>query len=489
MPPPLGSRRYTRLVERGTESQAGAVSRFFQRFQRSGYTDAEIEYAEQVAYARGIESHADGLGSTDNFDQLRIDLHQQRSLGAPRLSRTSNLPRLQRDMWELWHIEPVVKNAVTMMTALITGGGIFVDVPEDQPGGTALKSLWDEFDLKNRYTKRIVWKNIIDTLLMGEIVNVFDASLTSPDERTLGSPRRVVPLDFISTGGIASIKTSTLNPMEPLLFERRGTFRGLRPDEVTHWKAPAAGNQVHGRPVLEAAYDDIWRIRQSGVTLWMQQEWRQRILSFIYKITDPTNADKLPEKLPLPEGLEGLELPPGVDLEIPALKDTISAGGRLDDTPVVPPLLRVAQTIQLPYHILVMRFNEANFASLLSAEGPTVKVAEYWGGIFEEYVEADVRKVVGEDAEVTVKIKPTVMRNQAEERSSTVELLLSNIIDMRSAREDLGFDHDEIEKRLVIEREGEEEEEPEEEEETTTDEDEEAAAIEEARAESEAEAA
>lgn len=476
--------RYRKIIERAAESSggaAGAVGGFLRNFRR-GYSEADLEYAEQVAYARGSESHITTLLAGENFDQLRIDLEQQRALGAPRLQRARNLPRLQKDFWDLWHIEPVVKNAVTMMTALITGGGVFIDVPEEQPGGVMLKKLWDDFDKKNRYSKRVVWKNIHDTLLMGEVVNWFDLSLTSPDERFLGSPHRVVTLDFISTGGIASVKTTSLDPLTPTLFERRGTFRALRPDEVTHWKAPAAGNQIHGRPVLESAYDDIWRIRQSGVTLWMHQEWLQRTFAFIYKITDPSMSDKLPESLPIPEGLEGIEIPAGVDLEIPALKEHLSAGGRLDDTPVVAPLLRVAQAIQLPYHILVMRFNEANFASLLSAEGPTVKVAEYWAGIFCEYIEADVRKIVGEDAEITVKITPTVMRDQAQERSSTVELLLANVIDMRSAREDLGFDHDEIEARMLIEREGEEEPE----EEPEVEEDDEAAVIAEARAESDA---
>jgi hypothetical protein len=451
-------RRYARqIIPRSNSSIAKASNlsetqvRSFRRWR--GYDEEDLELADQMGYARAAESSILG-----NYDQLRIDLEQQRSLGAPRTERDKNLPALQRQFWDLWHIEPTVKNAVTMQTALITGGGVFIEIPEDQEHGKALKERWTEFDRANRYTSRTVWKNVHDTLLMGEVVNWFDRSLNNPNEERRGAPSRIMPLDFISKGGISSIKTHPQNPFLVTHYTRRGSYDALVPDEVTHWKAPAAGNQIHGRPVLESAIDDIWRVRQSGVTLWMRQEWLQRTFAFIYKIVNPDLADKLPDRLPLPEGLEGIEVPAGVDLEIPGLKDSAVASGRFDDTAVTASLLRICQAIQLPYHILTMRYNEANFASLLSAEGPQVKIAEYWATVFEEFVEMDVRKVVGQDAEIFVDIRPTVFRDHAAERVSITELLLANVLDMRTAREQLGYDHDEIERRLSGEEEESEEE-------------------------------
>lgn len=412
----------------------------------------------------------------DTLDQLKHDLDRHQEFGGPRSKRISNLQTLQKELWHLWHIDPTTRNAIMLLTALTVGNGIAVDFGEQRTvDGRRAQDVWDEFDATAKYTCRCgrFWKATLNMFLFGEWFHWFkDIELIEETEGELAGltmtaapgsmPTDMRGLDPItSPGGIFNVRTMRGDIETVLAYERAGMVprKVLFPAEVNRWQTSMAGNDDRGRPILEAAIDDIYRLRQSKVTNWMFKEWRRRLLTIIYKITDPDLADDLPATLPVPEPLSALEVPAGAEVEFPNSGAFTDEADRFDNDSVRGPMGGVAQATQIPIHVLALDFREGTLAGLESATGPLGRISDMWQGRIESNIEGDARIVCGafqrggtKPLEVNVSVNPVVIRDPWDERDSWLAMWLEGALSLETLHEKTDVDHEAELVRLKDER-------------------------------------
>ena len=398
-------------------------------------------------------------------NSLQEDLDELRQFGSPSL-KIFPLDFLQRLYWVLWHCEPVVGNVIQTWTSLIIGNYVNVNVPDGQTrtDGADASDSWTDFVSKSGYLREggLVHQGVIDTLLIGERFHWFDP-VPEPDEmlailegaQQLTYPTDMRVLDPISNGGIQDIKFDPTNPTEPVAYIRRSgaSIEELPPWAINHWKVPFGAIQSRGRPFMERATQDLFRLRQTVVTEWVLQVFRLQSLGLWYKRED-TDAEALGADIDLPPPLSIMEIPPHASLEMPDLRKTV-IGGRLDNTPDRMLMQRIAQAVQLPFHIVAQEFREANLASLRAADGPLAKQAESLIKRFEFMIEQDVRMVVGdvqqngEPMVVEVDIPPVIMRDPADDRDSWLAMYEARTISLQTLHEKNGINPEDEAARMV----------------------------------------
>lgn len=440
----------------------------------AGRADLQRHYNRKVVATKSVRAFE---ALDDTLDQLRHDLDRHQEFGGPRSRRISNLHTLQKELWHLWHIDPTTRNAIMLLTALTVGNGISIDFGEQvRTDGVRAQDAWDEFDAKVKYSCRCgrYWKATLNQFLFGEWFHWFKsidlqdviegelAGLTRELDPTADNfPTDMRGLDPItSPGGVFDVKTLRGDIETKLAYVRSGAIpnKVLYPPEVTVWLTSMAGNDDRGRPILEAAIDDIYRLRQSKVTTWMFKEWRRRMLTIIYKITDPDLADDLPDTLPVPEPLTALEVPAGAEVDFPDSSKMTDEGGRYDTDSIRGPMGGVAQATQLPIHLLALDFREGTLAGLESATGPLGRIADMWAGRVQGFIESDALKVAGtkqrngKPMEVNATVHPVVIRDPWDERDSWLGMWLEGALSLESLHEKTDIDHDAELERMVNER-------------------------------------
>lgn len=386
---------------------------------------------------------------------LQEDLDELRQFGSPSL-KIFPLDFLQRLYWVLWHVEPTVGNVIQTWTSLIIGNSVNVNVPEGQTrtDGADATDSWTDFATKTGYMMEggLTAQGVIDTLLIGERFHWFDP-VPEPDEmlailegaQQLTFPTDMRVLDPISNGGIQDVKFDPSNPVEPVAYTRRvgGALEDLPAWAINHWKVPFGAIQSRGRPFMERATQDLFRLRQTVVTEWVLQVFRLQSLGLWYD-RESADADSLGADVDLPPPLSIMEIPPGASLDMPDLRKTV-IGGRLDNTPDRMLIQRIAQAVQLPFHIVAQEYREANLASLEAAEGPLGKLAESLIKRFEFLIEQDVRMVVGDVQQngdpmvVEVDIPPVIIRDPAKDRDSWLALYEARAISLQTLQEKAGL--------------------------------------------------
>lgn len=398
-------------------------------------------------------------------DQFSDDLKDLRKFGSPSL-KIYPLDFLQRLYWVLWHVEPVVRNVVQTWCALIIGNNCQITIPEGQTRGDGMLAdeAWTDFASDTGYGLEggIVNQGVLDTLLIGERFHWFDPV---PDEAELDAilrganqitfPTELRVMDPITNGGIQDVKYDSNDPTKAVEYIRRSRGAMLEPipaHAINHWKVPFGAIQSRGRPFLENATQDIFRLRQTVVTEWVLQVFRLQIMGLWYN-RQSADAASLGADVDLPPPLTIMEVPPDGELELPDLRQTVM-GNRLDNTPDRMVIQRIAQAVQLPFHVVAQEFREANLASLTAAEGPLAKQAEWMIARFERLVEQDVRKVVGhrqangDPLTVEVKIPPVIIRDPAQDRESWLALYEAGAISLQTLHEKIGVNPEEERGRM-----------------------------------------
>lgn len=362
------------------------------------------------ADARMPQSLVDDSGQSDAFTWA---LERTRRYGQP-VTQRQDLDKLQMQFFDLWHIEPLVRHGIDFLVTLMFGGGgpVVEWTEEDGPGAKA----WKKFDADNAYSDRLVMQGIHDTLLYGE------GGMIHPDRKRESDPStRAVWLDPAARDGFWGPKTGdSIEKVEG--YRRKGGVDELPPWMVTHYRTFTTGNQPRGRPVLEPVFSDIWFLRQVMNSGMLLQEYLQRVLAFIYRLEDSERGEQVEASLKAgeisvdaPRPLEPYVVPAGANLEFPELGERLYAGDKYSRGSEYLPLLRVAWSLGIPIHLLRLEFNEANYASLLSADGPTVAKASRLIKYARPSVIDDVLKVTPGEApgdDFKVKWPPLIMRDE-----------------------------------------------------------------------------
>lgn len=413
---------------------------------------------ERDALRRAVETY------TDDTDQLKIDKDRFDDFGGPRTRRTRGLEALQREMWHLGHIEPAVVNAIMHLQAIIAGNGIDVEVDPDArtPDGRNAAEVWSQVDEQIDYCSNagLCADAIANTLLFGEYFHWWRGPGFERFDDQGERPRNAIAtevrvMDPISKDHIQ--KEESLADGSPA-WQRRGMVRPkiIPAWQVTHWVTGRFGKIERGRPLLESAVDDIWRLRQSRQTSWMLNEYRKRLMTFIYNIIDAEAADNLPDTFDIPDPLSILEVPAGAEIEFPDISKANESGagwrGWADTGGVRGPMMGISQASQLPIHLLQMDYREGTFAGLGQADGPLAKVASQWQQKFSHPVKADVRQVVGEDVGVTVRFRDVIIRDPAEEREAWLKAYELGAISLETLHNKIGVDAEKERERLDRDR-------------------------------------
>lgn len=429
----------------GERVAGGALEK---RVERRVRRDASLIMQREVT-----EAIQQTLGGSQ--DKLKVDLEQLRLHGAPRQVRESALLALQTEMFELYHLCPAVTNAVNMLTAIVAGNGIHVDVEGDEG-----QDIWDEFDEKVDYTSVRAMKSIQDRFLFGEVLHWFIRANKRSGKGPIVDMR---VLDPIAPGGLQDIVVDENDVERVYYFQRRGMFgtKGkIKPQDATHWKLASPGTARHGRPILESAYDDISQLRQTNLEMFVFRLVRLRNSVWVFSLEDlEDDTEETPEiTIPIPEPAQAMVLPPGVKAERPSMREMMVASAKFEDGPIMAAYLGMSQAISMPVHLLMMKFDETTFASSLAAEAPTMKASQRHARAIEALVRNDVIMVleshgINTKGIVKVRVEPAVFRDMDKERQSISLLVDNKIIDRRTARETLGHDPDEVEKRIEKEME------------------------------------
>ncbi len=397
-------------------------------------------------------------------NELQTDLDDLRQFGSPSL-KIYPLDFLQRLYWVLWHVEPMVGNVVQTWTSLIIGNGVNVSVPEGQTrtDGADARNSWEDFGSATGYLREggLVNQGVLDTMLIGERFHWYDPVPDEDEQEAIlqGALQLTYPtdmrvLDPISNGGISDVRYDPRDPTQPLAYIRTAgaSIEELPPWAINHWKVPFGAIQSRGRPFMERATQDLFRLRQTVVTEWVLQVFRLQSLGMWYN-RETTDADALGADVDLPPPLTIMEIPPGASLEMPDLRKTV-IGGRLDNTPDRMLVQRIAQAVQLPFHLVAQEFREANLASLSAAEGPLAKQAESLIKRFEFLIEQDVRMVVGDRQQngdpmiVEVDIPPVIIRDPADDRESWLSMYEAGAISLQTLHEKTGINPEDEATRL-----------------------------------------
>ncbi|KKM82160.1 hypothetical protein LCGC14_1322430 [marine sediment metagenome] len=454
LPDSPSTSRFTAARMRAAEMVAGAS--FEQKYARRVALAVEHELgARESTFLGGLGTNgtlpitaSSGSTVSQPGDVLQLAKNSFNAVGGP-LKLMRMLADLQTTSWTWWHIEPIVGNILATWTALVIGNGVDITIEDDQRrfDGSNAKQAWDEFDTRNDYAAEggRVWDAAFNTFLFGEWFHWF-----IPDPSGGPWPTIVRGLDPISKGGIRKVITDPNDFELPTEYTRRGAlFAPIPAEEISHWRLALGGNQTRGRPIIERAFDDIFRLQQTRLSTWMLQEYRMRIMVQRY-IREKSSAAELPLNIQMPAPLTIQEVPPGAKIEDPDLSKTV-IGRSGDNTPEKLLHTAIAQAVFLPLHIVTQEFREANLASLIAAEGPTAKMAELFRSRLERAIRADVRQVVGNrqpngDAlEISVNIKPVIIRDEFKERESWLSIREAREVSQMTFHEKVGLDP-EIEK-------------------------------------------
>jgi hypothetical protein len=439
------------------ESVRQRVAEWIEPGYRHRLEERAVEILRNEILDLGRESH--------HTDPLKESFNQQRDHNAPTRSLLTPYS-LQYENWILYNLGTVITNVVDTWTALTVGSGMTIDIPEGarREDGVDAQAAWDEFDDKVGFSGKgqLAHQMFRDKYLFGEVFPWFKGrmelnAMGDPAMDEKGNPQMepfaidMRVLDPISQGGIEDIKHKPGDTRIITAYKRRGVLgqeQFIPPSQIVHWKLRGGGDLLHGRPVCkEKVIVKVKQLDQTEDTLWRLQEFLIRILALRYK--RGSNAADSALTFSRPNGLTLLEIPPDGEVEEPDLRKLVM-GDRLDNSPDQILLGSIARAVVLPRHLVAQDYREGNRASLLTAEGPTAKLAEERVAQGEQDVKAVVRKVIGdrqpngEPLEVGVNIHPVVVADQEEEWKFWHQAWSDGGIDDITYWGKLGLDPDEI---------------------------------------------
>lgn len=421
----------------------------------------------QLGVLRGAE-HLN-VASDNRIDQLKYHLEKVREWGAPRWVRHEELRALQEDMWQLAHIEPIVGHGIGFRCMLAMGGGVSVSFA-GTPKGEKAAAQFAEFDAKTHYLRRRLPKLVSEMMLFGGVLAVHlrpgqNEEGPSTDMRVLDPVTRDGGFDGPVFEKFEDKETGLLGQdVESVKGYRRRTGRLntgeeklIPPHVATHWRWREWGTQGTGRPLYEPCHSELWMLRQSMFNSWVLLEWMQRIMSFMVHVEDRKLSEQLKAgdiTVEIPNALSAYVVPFGAKMEIPVLKDHLEFGDRDSRGPEYFPERRIAMTLGVPLHFLRMEFNEGNYSSFLSAEGPLVGMGRRDAELIEDTMAEDLEKVLpgfeaGDDYVATV--LPMIMRDRDKEMEQHLQAARERIISRRTVQEKFELDPEVEETRLTEE--------------------------------------